>query len=293
MLTLTSPRARYQILAQVAGDSESSATVYRARAEGTGLPKVVALKCTTYGRARHEARILAQLAHPCIPRVFDLVLGDLQAFLALEFIEGETLLHVLESCKARGMLPRAWQVLGWGIQLCDVLCYLHNRIPSITFRDVKPGNVIRANDGRLVLVDFDVAAHHLALREDDFPVAGTPGYMAPEQRAGTPSFSPRSDVYSLGATLYHLLTGNFPPRDMWEVVHDPAFGYLPSPLRRLLLCMTERDPYRRPTMQVVRVALNEQLYALQVRSRWVTRLLPLAAPGNGAVAFPTQAMPAL
>jgi len=291
---LTSSAARYQILAPVGEGAESTAAVYRALAEGSGLPQVVALKSTTIGRARHEARLLAELSHPCIPRFFELVPDDGQAYVAMEFIEGETLAQTLQSSLACGKLPPRRQVLGWGVQLCDVLDYLHRRVPPITFRDVKPGNVMRAPDGRLVLIDFDVACSHLAMREDDFPVAGTPGYMAPEQLAGAPSFSPLSDVYGLGATLCHLLTGNFPPRDMREVVHDPAFGCLPPSLQRVLLWMTERDPRRRPArMRVVRAALNELLPSLRVRSRWVTRLLPLALPGSGGSPFPTLATPTL
>lgn len=291
--TLTSRHSRYQIQTRVGEVSESSAMVYRALAEGPGMPPVVALKSTTIGRARHEARILSSLAHPSVPRFFELLPDDTQAFVVLEFIEGVTLSQVLETSQAQGMLPTSRQVLGWGIQLCNVLDYLHTQAPPITFRDVKPGNVMLARDGRLVLIDFDVASAHLALREDDFPVAGTPGYMAPELLAGPPSFTPLSDVYGLGATLYHLLTGNFPPRDMRGVVHDPVFGSLPSSLQRVLFWMTERDPLCRPTtMRGVMAALHELLISQQVRGRWITRLLPLASPARGAANLATLIAPA-
>jgi len=192
----------------------------------------VALKATTVGRALHEACILASLQHPSIPRFYDLVVDDPEAYVIMEYIEGETLTQYLDAYLAQGALPPMQQVLSMGIQLCAVLDYLHMRQPPITFRDVKPGNVMLSADRRLFLIDFDIACTHLTIEDTDFPVAGTPGYIAPELLAGRPSFSPLSDVYGLGATLYHLLTGHRPPMDMREAAQDPAFGRLPLPLRQ-------------------------------------------------------------
>src|SRR6266487_576107 len=281
-----SSRQQYQIVRQV---GEGSAVVYQARTNQVGLPPTVALKATTIGRALHEARILASLRHPSIPRFYDLVDDDLQACVVMEFIEGETLSQYLDAYLAQGDLPPVQQVLSMGIQLCAVLDYLHSRQIPITFRDVKPENVILSADGRLFLIDFDIACTQLAIEDDDFYVAGTPGYMAPELLAGIPSFSPLSDVYGLGATLYRLLTGHLPPMDMREAAQDRAFGRLPLQLRKALLWMTERDPRRRPAdMGIVRIVLEQLLLSLRVRNTWVNWLksIPvvlrkIAAEGDG------------
>ncbi len=263
-------RQQYQIVRQV---GEGSAVVYQARTHEAGLPHTVALKATTVGRALHEARILASLQHPSIPRFYDLVVDDAEASVVMEYIEGETLSQYLEAYLAQGDLPPVQQVLGMGIQLCAVLDYLHTQQPALTFRDVKPENVMRSADGRLVLIDFDIACAHVAMWDTDFPVAGTPGYMAPELLAELPSFSPRSDVYGLGTTLYHLLTGHRPPMDMREAAQDRAFGRLPLQLQQALLWMTERDPRCRPSdMGIVRVVLEQALLSLRMRNTWVNWL---------------------
>src|SRR5947208_5968469 len=216
-------RQQYQIVRQV---GEGSAIVYQARTDEAGLPQTVALKATEIGRARHQARILASLQHPSIPRFYDLVVDDPEACVVMEFIEGETLSQYLDSYLAQGDLPPVQQVLGMGIQLCAVLDYLHTQQPALTFRDVKPENVMLSADGRLVLIDFDIACAHVAMWDTDFPAAGTPGYIAPELLAEIPSFSPHSDVYGLGANLYHLLTCHRRAVAMREAAKHTAFGQL-------------------------------------------------------------------
>src|SRR5438067_13017027 len=272
MICQVPSRQQYHIVRQI---GEGSAVVYQARTDEAGLPRTVALKATTLGRALHEARILASLQHPSIPRFYDLVVDDPEAYVVMEYIEGETLFQYLDSYLAQGALPPVQQVLGMGIQLCAVLDYLHTRQPALTFRDVKPENEMLSADGRLVLIDFDITCAHVAMWDSDFPVAGTPGYIAPELLAEIPSFSPSSDVYGLGATLYHLLTGHRPPMDMREAAQDRAFGRLPLQLRQALMWMTERDPHRRPVdMRMVRAVLERELLGLRVKNTWVNRLIP-------------------
>jgi len=104
-------RQRYHIVRQV---GEGSAVVYQARTDEVGLPPTVALKATTIGRALHEARILASLQHPSIPRFYDLVVDDLEACVVMEYIEGETLSQYLDAYLAQGDLPAIQQVLDIG-----------------------------------------------------------------------------------------------------------------------------------------------------------------------------------
>jgi len=270
MICRLQSRQQYQIVRRV---GEGSAVVYQARTHEAGLPHTVALKATTIGRAEHEACILASLQHPSIPRFYDLVVDDLQAYVVMEFIEGATLSQYRAAYLAQGDRPPVQQVLCMGIKLCAILEYLHTQQPALTFRDVKPENVMRSADGRLVLIDFDIACAHVAMWDTDFPVAGTPGYIAPELLAELPAFSPLSDVYGLGATLYHLLTGHRPPPDMREAAKDRAFGRLPRQLRQALLWMTERDPGRRlADMGMVRIVLEQALLALRMRNTWVNWL---------------------
>src|SRR3989442_12358884 len=191
-------RQQYQIVRQV---GEGSAIVYQARTDEAGLPQTVALKATELGRALHEARILASLQHPNIPRFYDLVVDDPEAYVVMEYIEGETLSQYLDAYLAQGALPPVQQVLSMGIQLCAVLDYLHTRQPALTFRDVKPENVMLSTDGRLVLIDFDIACAQVAMWDTDFPVAGTPAYTPPERLAASPSLSPPPPVHRARAPL--------------------------------------------------------------------------------------------
>jgi len=172
-------RQQYQIVRQV---GEGSAVVYQARTDEAGLPRTVALKVTTIGRALHEARILSSLQHPSIPRFYDLVVDDTEACVVMEFIEGETLSQYLDSYLAQGDLPPVQQVLGMGIQLCAVLDYLHTQQPALTFRDVKPENVMLSADGRLVLIDYDISCAHVAMWDTDFPAAGRDPIVLPTLR---------------------------------------------------------------------------------------------------------------
>lgn len=150
-----------------------------------------------------EANILASLSHPAIPKVFDFFTEGERHYLVMEYIEGQDLDQVRRQ-HARPFDPA--QVVEWAYQLCDVLNYLHGHRPPIIFRDLKPSNIMWRTDRRLALVDFGIAKHFQVKTRGT--MVGTEGYAPPEQYEGVTD--PRVDIYSLGATLHHLLTNTDP-----------------------------------------------------------------------------------
>ena len=151
-----------------------------------------------------EANILATLSHPSIPRIYDYFTLDNRSYLALEFINGRDLEVVLS--QSDSFLGED-QVVGWAIQLCDVLSYLHNHKPDpIIFRDMKPSNVMVNQYNHIVLVDFGIAKPFQTGQKGT--MIGTEGYSPPEQYRG--EASTQADIYALGATLHHLLSRRDP-----------------------------------------------------------------------------------
>ncbi|HPZ08690.1 MAG TPA: protein kinase [Candidatus Eremiobacteraeota bacterium] len=165
-------------------------------------------------RFEREARILSELYHPNLPRVIDyFVLGN-RNYLAMDFIDGEDLASILKVRGKKGFSEK--EVIEWSLQICDVLTYLHTRNPKVIYRDLKPSNImIRHSDQKAMLIDFGIARTIINSLQDSLTktAIGTLGYIAPEQYRGKPD--PRSDIYSLGATMHHLLSGKMPlPFDM-------------------------------------------------------------------------------
>ncbi len=151
-----------------------------------------------------ESHLLADLLHPNLPRIYDHFTEEDRSYLVMDFIEGQTVEDYLEKAGG-GPLPLE-QVLAWGEQLCDVLTYLHTHQPPIIFRDLKPSNVMLSENGHIYLIDFGIARIFKPGQSHDTVALGSPGYAAPEQY-GKAQSTPRSDIYSLGALLHHLLTG--------------------------------------------------------------------------------------
>ena len=156
---------------------------------------------------QQEAQLLAQLAHPNIPKVTDYFTENNKHYIVMEFVPGET----LEDRLVRLQAPCSEQeVRQWSAQLCDVLAYLHSQNPAIIFRDLKPGNIMLTPQGQIKLIDFGIARLFKPGKSSDTQVVGTPGFASPEQY-GRGQTDGRSDVYSLGVVLHHLLT-----------LHDPT-----------------------------------------------------------------------
>jgi len=200
---------RYRIV-EILGQG-GMGSVYRAVDENLGMDVAVKENLFTsdeYSRQfRLEAVILANLRQPNLPRVTDhFVIGDQGQYLIMDYIEGEDLRQRMERA---GSISEEEAILV-GAAMCDALQYLHTRKPSVIHRDVKPGNVRITSDGHIYLVDFGLAK---LVKGGQATTTGaramTPGYSPPEQY-GTARTDPRTDVYSLGATLYAALTGIIP-----------------------------------------------------------------------------------
>src|SRR5277367_4525382 len=152
-----------------------------------------------------EADTLAQLKHQAIPAITDRFELANRHYLVMEYVEGRNL---EEELAARGEPLPEGLVIDIARQLCDVLAYLHGLVPPIIYRDMKPSNVMLNPNGRVVLVDFGIARLFKAARKGT--MIGTLGFAPPEQYQGL--VDPRSDIYSLGATLHYVLTGRDPEK---------------------------------------------------------------------------------
>ena len=146
---------------------------------------------------------MAAMAHPNIVTVYDAGETDAHFFLVMEFVQGRTLRDIL---KDRVKLPEA-EAAAILMNLCSALGYAHNR--NVVHRDVKPGNVIMAEGGEAKLMDFGLARVFESTSHVQTSIIGTPFYMSPEQIRGLP-VDRRSDIYSLGAAMYEIVTGDPP-----------------------------------------------------------------------------------
>lgn len=155
-----------------------------------------------------EAELLARLNHPNLPKAQTTFEQNGRWYFVMEYVEGENLLDLLP---ARGGAFPENEVLEWAKQLCDALEYLHTQHPPIIFRDLKPANIMLEPGGHIKLIDFGIARFFKPGQTSDTTNMGSPDYAALEQ-FGSGQTDARSDIHALGATLYHLLTGNPPPK---------------------------------------------------------------------------------
>ncbi len=152
-----------------------------------------------------EPNILKKLSHPALPRIFDIIENDEFLYIIVDYIEGDSLDKALIK---EGKFDEK-TVLGWTRQICDVLLYLHTLKPNpVIYRDMKPANIILTKSG-LKLIDFGIAREYKSNSDCDTVYIGTRGYAAPEQY-GSGQTSVTSDIYSLGVTMFRLLTGKSP-----------------------------------------------------------------------------------
>lgn len=273
---------RYRVL-EVIGQG-GMGTVYKAEDPETGqtvaikiLAPQLATDSTFIRRLRREADLLKQLDHPNIVRILDAGEQDGRPFLVLEYVDGTQLSDLI---RRLGRVPWA-QAVRWAIQICDALEHAHQL--GIVHRDIKPGNVMITVDGSVKLTDFGIALPQGATTLTTAgSILGTVEYMSPEQAEGK-RVDARSDLYSLGVLLYHMVTGRppFTGKSYVEVLKRVRFDQperihrivsdVPVWLEDLILQLLEKQREKRPA-SAAEVRRRLQAILEKARYRETTRL---------------------
>jgi serine/threonine-protein kinase len=262
---------RYEVLEEIG--QGAMGTVYRAR--DPLIERTVAIKTVPIEQLREdgpdaEARFLREaqsagrLSHPSIVTIYDVGETDAHAYIAMEYLPGATLRDVMD----RGPMPLDL-VLDTAVQMAEALAFAHEN--GVIHRDVKPSNVVLTGQGgRIKLTDFGIALLANADHPRNGQMLGSPRYMSPEQAMGR-EVDDRSDVFSLGAVLYEMLTGRYAfdgdslPMIVYRVIHEtPAAPAslrpgLPPPLAELLARMLDKQPAARPDARTLASALQALL----------------------------------
>jgi serine/threonine-protein kinase len=209
--------SRYEIVRRIGGGGMGAVYLARDRNLGDQPRAVKEMIQSNIDESQHEKAIndfkresmlLASLEHPSIPTIYDYFYDDEAArfYLVMKYISGGDFLARLRNAPGGRIDEKT--VTDWACQVADVLEYLHRRNPPIIYRDLKPANLmIDGNSGRVMLIDFGIA-RWVSVQEKGVTAVGTMGYAPPELFSG--KVEPRSDIYSLGATMFHLLTGTDP-----------------------------------------------------------------------------------
>jgi eukaryotic-like serine/threonine-protein kinase len=288
-------KGRYRIV-DILGQGGMGA-VYRAVDEN--LDTTVAIKENSffsedYARQfQREAKVLASLRHPNLPRVFDYFIIQGQAqYLVMDYIEGEDLRQWMAN--EEGVTES--ETLQIGIAICNALTYLHSRVPAITHRDIKPGNIKITPGGEIVLVDFGlVKVMHEKEVTTEAARAMTPGYSPPEQYGQAPT-DQRSDIFALGATLYAILAGYLPEdslaRTTGKTQLTPLRSYQPYVSRRtadtIEKALNLRFEDRWQSAETFKNELIKAYTALPTAKRTSSRLPPIEQPGRDNTESPPE-----
>lgn len=201
-----------------------------------------------------ETEMLKKLNHEYLPSIVDVIDGEGSFLIVMDYIEGNTLSKVLTEY---GPQPQE-EVVEWAKQLCEVLGYLHSQEPPIIYRDLKPSNIMLKPNGSICLIDFGTAREYKEKNIADTTCLGTQGYAAPEQFGGMGQTDERTDIYCMGATLYHLITGHNPSEPPYEMkpIREWNTG-LSQGMEKIILKCTNKNPEDRYQ------SCAEVLYALQ------------------------------
>ena len=234
-------RDRYEIVKYI--DSGGMSKVYLARdvkdEHKEWAVKVTHLEHKMSKQLIQEARLLSELDHPAIPKIADFFTSeDGQYFyLVQEFLDGQTLLQLSDTKRLS-----VEEVVDYALQLCDVLHYLHSIEPEpIIYKDLKPGNVMIVHGGKVKLIDFGVARRYHKNKLHDTSQVGTVGFAAPEQFEKTQT-DQRTDIFSLGAMMYYLLSGGKYVYVSQQPLNAYAEEKLPEKLIETIEKMVALDP---------------------------------------------------
>lgn len=249
---------------------------------------------------RLEAKFLAHLEHPNLVGVSDFFEEDGRYYLVMAYVQGQTLLQALQSRKGAFALAK---VLDWSKQLCSVLDYLHNQSPPILFRDLKPSNIMLDRNDTIRLIDFGIARSfdpEGGATATFLQGMGSAGYAPLEQYQGAGGTDPRSDIYSLGATMYHLLTNRVPASPVElvsegvELISPRRWNpTLPPALEQIILkMMSLRKDSRYVNVKQVQEALTQIERGLEQEDQTEMLALPdQARIDTGSIAVVTQIAP--
>ncbi len=266
---------RYKILRRLGGGGMGS--VYLAEDQNlanrlVAVKEMVEMFADETARAKaiedfkREAELLARLDHPAIPTIYQYFLDTSRGryYLVMKYIDGGDLARRFEEV---GSKVDELTVTQWALEICDVLEYIHTQNPPIIYRDLKPANLMLDSRNRVMLVDFGIA-RFVAPTQKGVTAIGTMGYAPPELFAG--KVEPASDIYSLGATMFHLLTGNDPqdkPLMIFDFTKNPKPRQLnpdiSTEMEQMICCAVEDKPADRfPTARAFHHELKKHIRRL-------------------------------
>ena len=235
-----------------------TAKVYLVEDEGNGreyaLKEILRKDAQKAGGAL-LVRTKERLFHPGLIHLWRAWEEKGKLYFLMDYVKGRNLDEVL---RERGALPQEMAV-DIAMQLCKALVYLHGFQPPLIYRDMKPGNIILQADGKIKLIDLGAARELQKKHRHDTVPLGTPGYAAPEQFGSRARSDVRSDVYAVGVTLYHMLTGHDPGEPPYEIgrIREWNQGLSPSLERIVIKCTKKWPSFRYQNCETLLKALEE------------------------------------